>query len=227
MYDPTLIGSGEARLIAIKQKVIKYLPDLNTALSRDSLTSYIIGDSFGGPVTASSVCIGDFRSGWDISTGAIRISVSATDYRQGTSFTQMRTSMPDSQSLGLNISLNTSVFLYLNIDWARVKDPMGQAEMREKTLTRIEDWLRAGCLSKWEGATLSSDVPLTSKEFSSVQLVDRQTNAPIVDADGNPCFDLLSDCYASTGFQGVMGRGPGDSIELLGIHMVHQGTIQR
>lgn len=234
MWQADKIQLESAILKALIQKVRASIPDLNTVLKFDAITLGLTdATTYGGDVKTSHVIKGDLRAMWgNVSKlpfdGSIRISVCLGDYKNGQHVTTQRVYIPDATNRGLAYTFTSSIFVYVHPFWSGIRNnnTFVEEEVREETQARISGWIRGGCLNAPDArVNYSSDVPLTSQEFNTVQLVDALTSVSMVDADGTPCYDMIANAFCPNGTNNAFMRAFGDGQEVLGLHYIHTGTI--
>ena len=235
MWSPSTIPMEKAVVTAVMQKLQSGIADLNTLLAADNDTKALLDPTrFSGNVLTSHVKRGQFYGPWlptlDASVpnsgGSIRIHVSIGDFPAGVNQETRRVYIPDSTNRGLAVTLTTTVCLYVHSYWRRFEDFAEQERVEEITVEVLSSWMRGGALNKYSFGH-SSDLPLTSSEYNTAQLIYPEVGGLVTDAAGLPCYDLLADAYSRRGSLGVFRKGYGQQEEILGLHYTFTGTVGR
>lgn len=190
-YSTSLPGLDEARLDAIKTMLTNGLSGLNTTLARDGLTPMVW--------TAAQIVIGD-----TLRLSASRISIVGGGEHDGQDLEAERYFAPINETQGYKETLATNIYVYIHPDEFPSSDPLAQAAMRERALSRICDHLRRRVFNAVGNDTMT----LTSQEHAS-----------------GGSYDALIACRVKAIYKGVTGKDFGGQVEVLTAHLIHEGVI--
>jgi hypothetical protein len=202
-YDPGLPGLDEARLDAYRDLLVSKLDMLNIALSRDKRTPI-------GAITPAMVEIGDPETIWDVATGAIRIRILGGDDSELPDFESALT-MGAYHNVGFRYTFLTHIAIYLHPDALAALPTKRQAEARERTLSRINDWITLGVCNYWDPASESGGL---------VVVLGSRVLTPA------PGYDSLLESYVRRGYRDWEFRGFNHSEMLPSIHLVVQASVE-
>lgn len=146
-YDPNIPGVHESVLIAIRDRLVQKLPDLNIALTR---TPVVVTTT----ITSGMVMIGNSEL---LPEYPVSIFVSCPEddisYEQDMEFIDVGN--------GFRATISTDIMIYLHPDLIRTDSKSTGAYITNITLTRLADWAR----SCFTGQNVS--LTLQSSEFCS------------------------------------------------------------
>jgi hypothetical protein len=202
-YDPTLPGLDEARLDAYRALLTSKLEMLNIALNRDACTPL-------DAITPEMVEIGDTQTAWDIGRGPLRIRITGGDAEEGLDF-ESALGMGVQRNVGFKYTFVTHIVLYLHPDALADPDPQRQAEARERTMARINDWITLGVCNYWDPETDTGGLVVT-------------LNSRILTAA--PGYDALLESYVRRGYRDWTYRGFGGAQDFPRLHLVVMATVE-
>ncbi len=202
-YDPGLPGLDEARLDAYRNLLVSKLDLLNIAISRDKRTPI-------GAVNPEMVEIGDPETIWDVATGAIRIRILGGDDSELPDFESVLTMGAD-ENVGFRYTFSTQIAIYLHPDALAALPLPRQAEARERTLSRINDWITLGVCNYWD--------PVSETGGLVVNLGSRILTPA-------PGYDALLESYVRRGYRQWQFRGFAHSEMLPALHLVVQASVE-
>lgn len=206
-YDPTRPGLDEARLQAIKTRIISRLADLNTALQRADDPVPL------GTITSNMVRLGDNEADWGISTGPIRIRITGGGQQDGLDYQSDLTASLDNNK-GWKYTYSTNIYVYFHPECLPDDDDEAQAEMREIAKARVSDWLTLGVFNNWDRESGGGGV-----------LLNLSTNI-ITDEEVDPGHDTLMDSMIKSVYKGNVPKSYGGSTLFPTIHLLHSCTVE-
>lgn len=198
-YDPTKIGIGYARLLAMQNLIRSNIGQVNTALAAFTVTAALFGQW--PALTQSVVVLGDVEGEWDIKTGYLRIGISSGAQHNGLNatgeFIYIGGRMKQTRTTTISLYFHYDVFNYENSD--------DQREARAAATEIVGDWLYDGVLNNGANGL----IPLTST---------------IYEASGDK-MDMSHCTHLSKGFF-RRGMGEGGHRVYYGILATHECIIQ-
>jgi hypothetical protein len=206
-YSPTAAGIDEARLDAYVALIQSKLTDLNTALSRDSLTPI-------ATVTNQMVELGDSDMLWDQPTGGdIRIRV-VDDQSDGDNMRATGT-FNRNKNVGWKYDFITHIWVYLHPEALAGVNPATQASARQRALSRINDWLILDVFNYWDdvGLTGGALLPINSNIFTPT--------------GGTPALtDALLDNMVARSMKPWVSKGAASMVWVPSVHVIVTANIQ-
>jgi hypothetical protein len=207
-YNPQQPGMDEARLDAYVALIQGNLTTLNLALSRDELTPIAI-------VTSNMVELGDTDLVWDRKGtvgGDIRIRV--TDDPSGSDGMRIEGIFNRNLNTGWSYDFITHIWIYLHPEALDNLDPVLQASARQRTLSRINDWIMTGVFNFWDpvGGVGGALIPIASNIMTPT--------------GGTPATDALMDNMVSESSKPWVMKGMGKSVWMPSIHLVVTANIE-
>lgn len=153
-YDPEEPGLLEATKDALKELLADNIDDLATALERDTLWDDLT------TVDDTMLFIGDPESVPPVALAPLWITISGGDESLRES---KQTNLDPTGGYGYRNDFELQIRVYLHPDILPSDSPKTQAELRERALDRVCDWLRAGVCNTHNNKILT----LASNEYGS------------------------------------------------------------
>lgn len=218
--QPGQMGIGEARLYAIRDRVIANLPSLQMDLQADPVTQKFVTAPFGG-VNDTQVRLGELKALWRGETGALRFRVMAgtgTGSMNNTDVTAAYYTIGGADNKKLQIY--TGIGIYIHPTCWRTDDVDAQEEEREILRMKLCDWGRfvfnSGAASGDTSGQESRVIYLKSREYSATWQPDGAGGYP-----GDP----LQYCRLTTTSLNIAPIGVSGGQYVWCVALTHQGEI--
>jgi hypothetical protein len=197
-------GIDEARLDTIVARMQSLLGDLNAALSRDDKTPV-------PTITTDMIALGEPESGWSLSDGGVIMCVVGGGERDAQDFTAdfISSLTPGAPNNGWKYVYSTNIYIYQHPDLFTGQNLSSRrlASMRERTRSRIQDWLVYDVWNVYDGVSLT----IGSNILNS-------STAP-------PGSDYLAEGFIARGYKGYFPKSFGKMTMAFGAHYVHVAKI--
>lgn len=206
-YTKALLHKGV--LLALESKLQSLVGDLNTSLTSDPTTAYIVDTGTGRPgvVLSSHVQIGDIVKTWDLPGGGpLRVRVCMPMNAPG--FSAARRTQGATTGAGVSTTIHTDIYVYFHGDLWRRNDEDKEARNICLVLATLEDWIRTEF-----NRDINKKLILPSFEFGQAPSITNTIGS-----------DELRDCVVTTGTDGWYPVLMADNKYLHALHLQHSGT---
>ena len=154
--------------------------------------------------------IGDPETIWDAAAGAIRIRILGGNDSELPDFESTLT-MGANRNTGFRYTFITHITIYLHPDALAAPPIKRQAEARERTLSRINDWITLGVCNCWDPVSETGGLVVT---------LGSRVLTPA------PGYDALLDSYVRRGYRDWQFRGFAHSEMLPSLHLIVQASCE-